>query len=120
MKEQSSEGKCLWCNQKIKDRLEHLHKGRCKEAYYDSAERALKKARLEEYPEMNVIERSHRKKINICRLCKFPITEKGIEKVKAEIEQRKLQNMNGLCESCIKIEDGRGERPLRRTPDDKN
>ena len=103
MKEKSAEGKCLWCNKKIKNRIDHLHTGRCREAYYNSAERALKKAGLEEYPEMNVIERSHRKKIKICRGCKFPITEKEIEKAKEVIEQLKLNKMEGLCESCIKI-----------------
>ena len=117
MKEESSEGKCNWCGQKVKEVGSPLHK-KCQKLYYDKAEEALEKAGLGEYPEMTVIERSHLKKVKICRGCKFPMTEEQIRKTKQDVDKLKLKGMGGLCDSCIKIRTVSETKPRRLEEDD--
>ena len=98
----SAKGTCLYCGQLLKDLVASFHNP-CKGFYFRKAERALVLARLDEFPELNLVRGNHLEKTKVCRNCLYPVSDEDVRRMKTLVAKTNLKGANGFCPKCVKL-----------------
>ena len=91
---------CLYCGQHIKHAdISWLHK-KCKEIFYQKAERAM--ASSDVFPEIKIYRNGTIKRIKICRDCKTIVADREIMEVDSYLKSKEIDRKPKACLKCTK------------------